>query len=128
MIPTWMFTKGIENIHDARRCGVVRLSFRDRTGSKLRPAVVVQADSLNQSIDDTSLALVTRTRRGGLTELPIDVATSDGKQTGLFHSSVVDCKNLLTSDQKFIYTKLGSLSTSLLQQLDDCLKNALGLK
>lgn len=101
--------------------------FSDRTGSKLRPAVVVQADVLNQSIDDTILALVTRTRRGGPTELLIDVATPDGKQSGLFHTSVVDCKNLLTSDQQFIYTKLGVLSGSLLPQLDDCLKSALGL-
>lgn len=27
--------------------------FTDRTGSKLRPALVVQADLLNESIDDT---------------------------------------------------------------------------
>ena len=101
--------------------------FSDRTGSKLRPAVVVQADILNQAIDDTILALVTRTQRRGPTELLIDVATSDGKQSGLFHSSVVDCKNLLTTDQTFVYAKLGALSASLLQQLDDCLKSALGL-
>jgi mRNA-degrading endonuclease toxin of MazEF toxin-antitoxin module len=30
--------------------------FSDRTGSKLRPAVVVQADFLNGLIDDTVLA------------------------------------------------------------------------
>jgi len=101
--------------------------FSDRTGSKLRPAVIVQADVLNQSIDDTILALVTRTRRSASTELLIDLATPDGKQSGLFHTSVVDCKNLLTADQKFVYTQLGSLSVSLLSGLDDCLKSALGL-
>jgi mRNA interferase MazF len=101
--------------------------FSDRTGSKLRPAVIVQADVLNQSIDDTILALVTRTRRSASTELLIDLATPDGKQSGLFHTSVVDCKNLLTADQKFVYTQLGSLSVSLLNGLDDCLKSALGL-
>ena len=57
----------------------------------------------------------------------IEVATPDGNQSGLFHTSVVDCKNLLTSDQQFIYTKLGALSGSLLSQMDDCLKSALGL-
>ena len=99
----------------------------DLTGSKLRPAVIVQADALNQSIDDTILALVTRTRRGGATELPIDVTTPDGKQTGLVHISVVDCRNLLTADQRLVYTTLGSLSASLLQGLDSCLRTALGL-
>ncbi len=53
--------------------------FSDRTGSKLRPAVVVQADVFNQSIDDTILALVTRTRRGTPTELLIDLATPNGQ-------------------------------------------------
>jgi mRNA interferase MazF len=101
--------------------------FTDGTGSKLRPAVVVQSDALNQAIDDTILALVTRTHRGGPTELPIDVTTSDGRQSGLFHPSVVDCKNLLTADQKFVYAKIGSLAAALLRDLDDCLKSALGL-
>jgi mRNA interferase MazF len=101
--------------------------FSDRTGSKLRPAVVVQADSLNRSIDDTILALVTRTQRGGPTEFLVDVGTPDGKLSGLFHTSVVDCKNLLTSDQKLVYTKIGILSTPMLSQLNDCLKAALGL-
>lgn len=35
--------------------------YSDRTGSKLRPAVVVQADFLNGLIDDTVLVQVTRT-------------------------------------------------------------------
>jgi mRNA interferase MazF len=101
--------------------------YSDLTGGKLRPAVVVQADALNQSIDDTILALVTRTRRGGATELLIDVTTPDGKQTGLVHTSIVDCKNLLTADQSLVYTTLGSLSASLLQGLESCLRSALGL-
>jgi mRNA-degrading endonuclease toxin of MazEF toxin-antitoxin module len=37
--------------------------FSDATGSKLRPALVVQADHLNNSIDDTILALITRACR-----------------------------------------------------------------
>jgi len=101
--------------------------FSDRMGSKLRRDVVVQSDIFNPSIDDTILALVTRTRRGIQTELLIDIATVDGKQTGLFHTSVVDCKNLLTADQALIHAKLGVLTTSLLQQLDACLRVALGL-
>lgn len=101
--------------------------FSDRTGSKLRPAVVVQADQFNQTIDDTILALITRTQRTGPTELLIDVSTLDGKQTGIHHTSVIDCKNLLTADQRFVNTTIGSLSTVLVQQLDACLKAALGL-
>ena len=36
--------------------------YSDRTGSKLRPAVVVQADFLNGLIDDTVLVQVTGTK------------------------------------------------------------------
>jgi mRNA-degrading endonuclease toxin of MazEF toxin-antitoxin module len=35
--------------------------YSDRTGSKLRPAVVVQADFLNGVIDDTVLVQITST-------------------------------------------------------------------
>src|SRR5205085_12498889 len=47
--------------------------FSDRTGSKTRPAVVVQADFLNGLIDDTILVQVTGTRHGlPGTEVEID--------------------------------------------------------
>jgi mRNA-degrading endonuclease toxin of MazEF toxin-antitoxin module len=36
--------------------------YTDQTGSKLRPAVVVQADFLNGIIDDTILVQITTTR------------------------------------------------------------------
>ena len=38
--------------------------FRDRTGSKARPAVVVQADFLNGLLDDTVFVQITGTRHG----------------------------------------------------------------
>lgn len=101
--------------------------FSDRTGSKLRPAVVVQADYLNRSIADTILALVTRTRRGVPSEVFIDISTPDGSQTGIRHSSVVDCKNVLTADQSFIHATIGTLPARLVLELDTALKMALGL-
>lgn len=101
--------------------------FSDRTGSKLRPAVIVQSDVLNQAIDDTILALVTRNQRGGTTEVLIDVATPDGRQSGLFHTSVIDFKNLLTVDQSLLYSTIGTLPAALMQQVDAGLKSALVL-
>ncbi|HVA49176.1 MAG TPA: type II toxin-antitoxin system PemK/MazF family toxin [Pirellulales bacterium] len=38
---------------------IVDFPYSDQTGSKLRPAPVVQADALNQKLDDTILALIT---------------------------------------------------------------------
>ena len=96
--------------------------FTDRTGSKLRPALVVQSDAFNRSIDDTILALITRTRRGTVTEVPIDPV-----EAGIRHPSVVDCKNLLTADKSFIHTTLGTLTTQTMANVDQCLKTALGI-
>lgn len=49
-----------------KRGDVVELDwpFSDRTGSKTRPAVVVQSDFLNPLIDDTILVQITGTRHG----------------------------------------------------------------
>jgi mRNA interferase MazF len=104
--------------------------YSDRTGSKRRPAVVVQSDALNQALDDTILALVTSSawrRVGAMTQLPVDLSTPEGKQTGLIINSVIQCENLVTVDQQFILSVRGSLSPSMIQDLDDCLKSALGL-
>ena len=54
--------------------------FSDRTGSKSRPAVVVQADFLNGLIDDTVLVQVTGTRHGlPGTEVEIDPSVEAAK-------------------------------------------------
>ena len=95
--------------------------YTDRIGSKLRPALVVQADDLNQSLADTILALITRTRRGISTEVAIEP-----RQAGIRHSSVIDCKNLLTADKSFVYTTIGKLDAASLQAVDEALRVALG--
>ena len=64
-----------------RRGEVVLVDFpySDHTGSKVRPALVVQADALNQHLDDTILALITGSRHrrvGAATQVVIDIRTS----------------------------------------------------
>ena len=54
---------------------LVDWAYSDLTGTKLRPAVVVQADFLNGLIDDTVLVQITGTRHGiSGTEVGIDPA------------------------------------------------------
>lgn len=104
--------------------------FSDRTGSKRRPALVIQGDVYNKTLDDTILALITgsaRRRVGAATQLAIDIATPDGQQTGLSINSVVQCENLVTIDRQLIYRIRGKLSTALILKVDDCLKAALQL-
>ncbi len=104
--------------------------YSDRTGSKRRPALVIQADVYNTVLDDTILALITsstRRRVGAATQLEIDISTPDGRQTGLSIDSLVLCENLVTIDRQLIYRIRGRLPAVLMQKIDDCLKAALGL-
>src|SRR5688572_5624935 len=106
---------------------LVDFPYSDRTGSKLRPALVIQTDSLNASRHDTILAGISRTRRFPATEVAIDIATVDGKKSGLLHNSVIDCDLLGTFDQKLIQQALGTLPPSLMQEVDAKPRVALGL-
>jgi mRNA interferase MazF len=107
---------------------LVDYPFSDRTGSKVRPALVVQADALNGRITDTILAAISRsTHRASSTQLFIDISTSEGGRTGLRQNSMVQCENLLTYDQRLILTKIGELSSALLSHINDCIKTALDL-
>lgn len=104
--------------------------YSDRTGSKRRPALVVQADAYNSTLDDTILAMITSSARrkvGAATQLEIDILTLDGKMTGLAINSVIQCENLVTVDRKFILKVRGKLSAALMQKVDVCLKAALEL-
>lgn len=109
---------------------MVNWIFSDQTGSKRRPALVMQADLYNQSLDDTILALITgsaRRRVGAASQLEIDISTPDGQKSGLKLNSVVQCENLVTIDQGLILNIRGSLSVTLMQKIDECLKAALAL-
>jgi mRNA interferase MazF len=107
---------------------LVDYPFSDRTGSKVRPALVVQTDSLNHRIDDTILAAISRsTHRAGQTQFFVDIATPDGAATNLRQNSMIQCENLLTYDQGLILTVIGRLSPSMMQQIDACLRQAMDL-
>jgi mRNA interferase MazF len=100
--------------------------YSDRTGSKLRPAVVVQADFLNGLIDDTILVQITSTAHNiPGTEVMLDPALETS--SGLLHVSVASCMNLLTADPGFIDQTIGYLSNAAIQQINDCLKKVLEL-
>jgi len=100
--------------------------YSDRTGSKLRPAVVVQADYLNGLLDDTILVQITSTPHGiPGTEVKLDPAQETN--SGLLHVSYAFCPNVMTAEQALIDQTIGFLSTAAMQEIDDCLKKSLAL-
>lgn len=107
---------------------LVDFPFSDGTGSKVRPALIVQNDSLNQRIDDTILASITRsTHRASATQVLVDISSPDGQATGLRQNSMIQCENLLTYDQNLIITSIGKLPPTLLLQVEAALRIALEL-
>lgn len=98
----------------------------DLSGSKLRPAVVVQGDWLNGLIDDTVYVKV-QGRPYGIpgTEVEIDPAAETA--SGLLKRSYASCKDLLTRDQALVHHNLGVVSNAVMRQIEDCLKKVLEL-
>ncbi len=96
---------------------------------KVRPVLVIQADSYNHKMANTVVAMITTnlTRAHEPTHLLIDAATAEGRQAGLLHTSVVNCNTLTTVRQDEVLRVLGSLSPQRMGQIEQCLKAALAI-
>ena len=113
------------------RGDVILVRFPHPSGArgKKRPAVVVQADIYAGVVGTLVVAEVT----GNLTLardpacLVIDLTTPEGKATGLARDSLVSCLLLATIDRDGVAKVLGTLSTSMRQKLNECLKAALAI-
>ncbi|MBI1832262.1 MAG: type II toxin-antitoxin system PemK/MazF family toxin [Planctomycetes bacterium] len=104
----------------------VNWPYSDLSGSKVRPAVVVQADFLNGIIDDTILAKITGTRFGiPGTEVTLDPAIE--ASSGLSKICYASCTSILTRDQAFVGPIVGILSDAAMAEIESCLKKVLVL-
>jgi mRNA interferase MazF len=114
-----------------KRGDVVLVRFPHPSGQrgKKRPAVVIQSDGYAGAVSTVVVAEVTKnlTMKGDPACLFIDVNTPEGKATGLLVDSVASSLVLVTVYSDTVAQVLGSLSPSLLQKLNDCLKAGLGI-
>ncbi len=109
---------------------LVPVPFTSGSGSKTRPVLVVQTDHNNHRLQDTIVAVITSTtRRATLepTQLLIELATTEGRRSGLLNDSAVKCERLHTVLQSQIQRTIGSLSAVAMHQIDGCLKAALDI-
>jgi len=108
---------------------LVQFPYSSGAGSKLRPAVVVQPDHNNRRLTNVILAPITTTiqRAGESTQYLVDAGSSAGKAAGLRHTSVITCENLTTVAQSLVRRRLGRLPPAAVDQVNACLKAALGL-
>lgn len=110
---------------------LVDYPFADQTGSKVRPALVVQADEWNRKHDYTILAMITtspRRRVTSPTQLFVEINRPEAAGSGLRADSTVLCENLVTYKQSRILNHLGRFADQLMAHIDDCLRAALALK
>ena len=96
--------------------------YSDRTGSKVRPAVVVQADFLNGLIDDAVLVQITTSARFGIPGTEVQLDPAHETSSGLTRPCVANCMNILTHDQLLVLRTVGYLSDGVMRQIEACLK------
>lgn len=91
---------------------------------------MVQCNRNNARLANTIIAQITsRTRhaRGEPTQVLIEAASDDGRNSGLLIDSALSCENLYTVRQDAIVRKIGLFPESLTQQLAACLKASLDI-
>lgn len=100
------------------------MDFTDRSGSKLRPAVVLSSDEYNRRTPDVLIASVT----GNLSAIPHpgDHRIKRWKASGLLKPSLAQTK-LATVEATIIRRKLGQLDEEDLATLSHGLREALVL-
>jgi len=90
----------------------------------------VQCDRNNRRLDDAILAMITTvTERTASepTQLFIQTKTPGGQQSGLLHDSAVKCEHLITLHRRFLGRVIGRLPPEVMEGIDGCLKESLGL-
>ena len=95
--------------------------YSDLSGTKVRPAIVVQADFLNGLIDDTIFVKITG-KHYGLSGTEVKLDPADEQSSGLSKVCYASCKDILTREQAMVGPVIGLLSDAVMQQIEACLK------
>lgn len=97
------------------------------TQFKLRPAVIVSANHLNQILDDVMIVSCTSNTNRPLTVTQYLITRDEILLTGIRVESVIRCESIFTLNKSMILRKLGSLSLEAMNQVNRCLMVALEL-
>ncbi len=113
------------------RGDVVMTRFPHASGirGKKRPALVIQADAYNADLSHVLVAEITTnlTPTSHPAFVLIDITTTDGQASGLEQNSLVSGLFMATVFKERIDRVIGKLSSDLMEQVDSCLKAALGI-
>jgi mRNA interferase MazF len=101
--------------------------FTDLRGKKVRPAAVVSRS--DRPGDDVILAFISSVKPVDPqpTDLLLSRSDPDFADTGLKVDSVLKCDKLATVQRQILLGELGTLSATLVEDMDQRLRHALGL-
>lgn len=100
----------------------------DLITAKRRPALVVQADTLNTGLEQVIVAMITSnlSREGHPSRIRINKDSEEGKKTGFITDSIIMTDNLATIRFLEIERTIGVLSD--MNMIDNALMETFGLK
>lgn len=100
---------------------LVPFPFTDLSQTKLRPAVVLWAESKGQ---DVTLCFISSQKVDRLAEYEFVIASNDPQfsMTGLKVTSKVHVTRIVTLERRLLQRRLGRLSDRLIERLDQALK------
>ncbi len=103
---------------------LVPMDFTDRSGSKVRPALVVSVEEYNGESPDVLIASITSNRHA--VAHPGDLWIQNWESVGLLKPSLLQTK-LATVEATVIRRKLGEIAPEDLKAFEFGLRRALGL-
>ncbi len=112
-----------------KRGDVVLVPFpnSDLRTTKLRPALIIQADDLETEISQIVIAMISSNlkRSGHKSRILINTSTETGKASGLLFDSVLMCDNLATVSLHILNRTIGHIDDH--TEINDSLRHTLGL-
>lgn len=87
---------------------LVPFPFSDQSGSKRRPALLVNHDKFNKNSDDVIICAITSNIDND--HYTVFIKSEDWKD-GLYSESCVKAANILTIDKSIVIKKIGRLGT-----------------
>jgi mRNA interferase MazF len=99
---------------------VVPFPFRERPGTKRRPALILSRPSFNKAGHSVLAMITTRARR----PWPADVAIANLEHAGLHLPCIVRLK-MFTLDNRLLLRRIGSLSAADRKEVTSALRAAL---
>jgi len=112
-----------------KRGDVVLVPFpnSDLRTTKLRPALIVQANDLETGIPQVVIAMISSnlSRAGYKSRILIKTSTETGRKSGLLFDSVVMCDNLATVSFHALNRTIGHIDEH--SEIDIALRHTLGL-